>query len=542
MNILNVSQVSKSFTGDMIFEDIKFEIKDKDRVGLIGRNGEGKTTLFKLIAGEEHPDNGFINLKKEAKVGMLSQIPNLPDDQPVIDALKNVFEYLNETESLMHKLEKDMVEQPENMEKILNRYADVQNEFEALGGYEKDSKINFVIHGLKIADLKNREWQYLSGGERTKVGLAMLLLSSPDLLLLDEPTNHLDIESIEWLTQFILNYKGAVMIISHDRYFLDETVDKIFEIDQQELYVYHGNYSYFVKEKHDRIIEEYEAYKTQQKKIEKMKEQIKQLKIWANQANPPNAALHRRAKSMEKALARIDVKKKPILEAKKMQLDMEQSGKTAKDIFIFEDVAKMYDNILFEDVNMSIYRNEHVAIVGANGTGKSTLLKMMLGDVEADDGVISRAENIKIGYLAQHDFNNGDDTVLEAYRDYAHVTEGEARNHLAGYLFYGYDVYKKVEDLSGGEKMRLRWAQIVTNDFNVLILDEPTNHLDIDSKEMLEDALEAFNGTIVAVSHDRYFLDKFFHKTFWLESGSLSEYVGNYSYAKEKRSSLNEQN
>ena len=477
MNILNVSQVSKSFTGDMIFEDIKFEIKDKDRVGLIGRNGEGKTTLFKLIAGEEHPDNGFINLKKEAKVGMLSQIPNLPDDQPVIDALKNVFEYLNETESLMHKLEKDMVEQPENMEKILNRYADVQNEFEALGGYEKDSKINFVIHGLKIADLKNREWQYLSGGERTKVGLAMLLLSSPDLLLLDEPTNHLDIESIEWLTQFILNYKGAVMIISHDRYFLDETVDNIFEIDQQELYVYHGNYSYFVKEKHDRIIEEYEAYKTQQKKIEKMKEQIKQLKIWANQANPPNAALHRRAKSMEKALARIDVKKKPILEAKKMQLDMEQSGKTAKDIFIFEDVAKMYDNILFEDVNMSIYRNEHVAIVGANGTGKSTLLKMMLGDVEADDGVISRAENIKIGYLAQHDFNNGDDTVLEAYRDYAHVTEGEARNHLAGYLFYGYDVYKKVEDLSGGEKMRLRWAQIVTNDFNVLILDEPTNQI-----------------------------------------------------------------
>ena len=191
---------------------------------------------------------------------------------------------------------------------------------------------------------------------------------------------------------------------------------------------------------------------------------------------------------------------------------------------------------------MNIYRNEHVAIVGANGTGKSTLLKMMLGDVEADDGVISRAENIKIGYLAQHDFNNGDDTVLEAYRDYAHVTEGEARNHLAGYLFYGYDVYKKVKDLSGGEKMRLRWAQIVTNDFNVLILDEPTNHLDIDSKEMLEDALESFNGTIIAVSHDRYFLDKFFNKTLWLESGMLSEYVGNYSYAKEKRRSLNEQN
>ncbi len=535
MNILNVAQVSKSFTGDMIFEDIKFDLNDKERIGLIGRNGEGKTTLFKLIAGEERPDSGFINLKKDAEVGLLSQIPSFNDEIKVYDCLDSVFSKINNMEQSMRKLENDMTEKPDELDKILNHYARLQTEYETLGGYEKDSKINFVMNGLKINHLKTQEWHLLSGGERTKVGLAMLLLKSPELLLLDEPTNHLDISSINWLTQFILNYKGAVMIISHDRYFLDETVDKIFEIDQQKLHVYHGNYSHFIREKEDRILSEYEAYKTQQKKIQKMKAQIKQLKIWANQAVPPNDAMHRRAKSMEKALARIEVKQKPILEARKMQLEMESTDKSAKDIFIFDNIAKIYDDILFEDVNIEIYRNERVAIIGDNGSGKSTLLKMMLDEIQPDLGTLKRADNIKIGYLAQHHFNNESDTVLQAYREYANVIEGEARNHLAGYLFYGYDVYKKVKDLSGGEKMRLRWAQIVTNDFNVLILDEPTNHLDIDSKEILEDALAKFTGTIIAVSHDRYFLDKFFHKTYWIEDGYVTHYNGNYSYAKDKK-------
>ncbi len=535
MNILNVAQVSKSFTGDMIFEDIKFDLNDKERIGLIGRNGEGKTTLFKLIAGEERPDSGFINLKKDAEVGLLSQIPSFNDEIKVYDCLDSVFSKINNMEQSMRKLENDMTEKPDELDKILNHYARLQTEYETLGGYEKDSKINFVMNGLKINHLKTQEWHLLSGGERTKVGLAMLLLKSPELLLLDEPTNHLDISSINWLTQFILNYKGAVMIISHDRYFLDETVDKIFEIDQQKLHVYHGNYSHFIREKEDRILSEYEAYKTQQKKIQKMKAQIKQLKIWANQAVPPNDAMHRRAKSMEKALARIEVKQKPILEARKMQLEMESTDKSAKDIFIFDNIAKIYDDILFEDVNIEIYRNERVAIIGDNGSGKSTLLKIMLDEIQPDLGTLKRADNIKIGYLAQHHFNNESDTVLQAYREYANVIEGEARNHLAGYLFYGYDVYKKVKDLSGGEKMRLRWAQIVTNDFNVLILDEPTNHLDIDSKEILEDALAKFTGTIIAVSHDRYFLDKFFHKTYWIEDGYVTHYNGNYSYAKDKK-------
>ncbi|WP_414051431.1 ribosomal protection-like ABC-F family protein [Macrococcus animalis] len=535
MNILNVAQVMKSFTGDVIFEDIKFEVNDHDRIGLIGRNGEGKTTLFKLISGEERSDSGFISLSKDTRVGILSQIPNFPDDMDVYSCLAQTFVELDLIEQKMKDLELKMASERDNLEKVLRQYANVQEQYEALGGYEKDSKINFVMHGLKINQLANRQWSLLSGGERTKVGLAMLLLQSPELLLLDEPTNHLDIDSIEWLTQFIKTYKGAVIIISHDRYFLDETVSKIFEIDQQTLHIYNGNYSYFVKEKEDRILREYEEYKNQQKKIQKMKAQIKQLKIWANQAVPPNAAMHRRAKSMEKALARIEVKKKPIIDSKTMQLDIQSSDKSSKDIYTLIDVAKMYDDILFEHVNMKIIRNNRVAIVGANGTGKSTILKMMLGEVVPDEGEIIIAHNIKIGYLSQHHFNEEDDSVIEAYRAYASVTEGEARNHLAGYLFYGYDVFKKVKDLSGGEKMRLRWAQIMSNDFNVLILDEPTNHLDIESKEILEDALDKFEGTIIAVSHDRYFLDKFFDVTYWIEDKNVKMYVGNYSYAKQKR-------
>ncbi|PKE34320.1 ABC transporter ATP-binding protein [Macrococcoides caseolyticum] len=535
MNILNVTQVSKSFTGDVIFEDIKFEVNDNDRIGLIGRNGEGKTTLFKLISGEERPDSGFISLSKDIRVGILSQIPKFPDDMDVYSCLAQTFIDLDVIEKKMKALELKMASNPDNLEKILVQYANMQEKFEALGGYEKDSKINFVMHGLKINSLADRLWSQLSGGERTKVGLAMLLLQSPELLLLDEPTNHLDIDSIEWLTQFIKNYKGAVIIISHDRYFLDETVSKILEIDQQALHIYHGNYSYFIKEKEDRILREYEEYKNQQKKIQKMKAQIKQLKIWANQAVPPNAAMHRRAKSMEKALARIEIKKKPIIDAKTMQLDIQSADKSSNDVFTFIDVAKMYDDILFEDVNMKIRRNDRISIVGANGTGKSTLIKMMLEDVFPDEGEIIIAPNIKFGYLSQHHFTEDNDTVLDAYRAYASVTEGEARNHLAGYLFYGYDVFKKVKDLSGGEKMRLRWAQIMSNDFNVLILDEPTNHLDIESKEILEDALDKFEGTIIAVSHDRYFLDKFFDVTYWIEDKNVNMYLGNYSCAKQKK-------
>ncbi|EGQ0292911.1 ABC-F family ATP-binding cassette domain-containing protein [Staphylococcus pseudintermedius] len=535
MNIVNVSQLTKSYNGNKVFDHIKFEVNQNDRIGLIGRNGEGKTTLFKLIAKKEQADEGFISIAKDVKVGLLAQIPNLPPDAIVINQLYQAFDTLNGIEQRMRQLEIKMVEGADDINQILKQYDRLQNEFETLGGYDRDYKIDIVLNGLKIAHLKTQQWSNLSGGMQTKVGLAMLLLQSPELLLLDEPTNHLDIESIEWLTKFIQQYKGAVMVISHDRYFLDETVTQILEIDQQQLYVYPGHYSNFVIEKEKRILNEFKAYQTQQKKIQKMKAQIKQLKIWANQAKPPNASMHRRAKSMEKALARIEVKPKPRLAYNKMKLDIAQSESASKDIFVLKDVAKMYDDILFEGVNMKIRRRDKVAIVGANGTGKSTLLKLLLREIVPDEGHVQIAETNRIGYLAQHQFNTGEMSVLETFRQYAHVSEGEARNHLAKYLFYGYDVYKKVKDLSGGEKMRLRWAQMISQQFNVLILDEPTNHLDIDAKEALEEALEDFDGTVIAVSHDRYFLDKHFSKTYWIDNKQLHYYPGHYSYAKQKR-------
>ncbi|HCA7115420.1 TPA: ABC-F family ATP-binding cassette domain-containing protein [Staphylococcus pseudintermedius] len=535
MNIVNVSQLTKSYNGNKVFDHIKFEVNQNDRIGLIGRNGEGKTTLFKLIAKKEQADEGFISIAKDVKVGLLAQIPNLPPDAIVINQLYQAFDTLNGIEQRMRQLEIKMVEGADDINQILKQYDRLQNEFETLGGYDRDYKIDIVLNGLKIAHLKTQQWSNLSGGMQTKVGLVMLLLQSPELLLLDEPTNHLDIESIEWLTKFIQQYKGAVMVISHDRYFLDETVTQILEIDQQQLYVYPGHYSNFVIEKEKRILNEFKAYQTQQKKIQKMKAQIKQLKIWANQAKPPNASMHRRAKSMEKALARIEVKPKPRLAYNKMKLDIAQSESASKDIFVLKDVAKMYDDILFEGVNMKIRRRDKVAIVGANGTGKSTLLKLLLKEIVPDEGHVQIAETNRIGYLAQHQFNTGEMSVLESFRQYAHVSEGEARNHLAKYLFYGYDVYKKVKDLSGGEKMRLRWAQMISQQFNVLILDEPTNHLDIDAKEALEEALEDFDGTVIAVSHDRYFLDKHFSKTYWIDNKQLHYYPGHYSYAKQKR-------
>ena len=311
MNIVNVSQLTKSYAGDKVFDHIKFEVNKNDRIGLIGRNGEGKTTLFKLLAKKEQADEGFISIAKGVKVGLLAQIPNLPHDAIVINQLYQAFDTLNGIEQRMRQLEVKMVEESDDIDQILKQYDRLQNEFESLGGYDRDYKIDFVLNGLKIAYLKTQQWSDLSGGEQTKVGLAMLLLQSPELLLLDEPTNHLDIESIEWLTKFIQQYNGAVMVISHDRYFLDETVTQILEVDQHQLYVYPGHYSNFVIEKEKRILSEFKTYQTQQKKIQKMKAQIKQLKIWANQAKPPNASMHRRAKSMEKALARIEVKPKP---------------------------------------------------------------------------------------------------------------------------------------------------------------------------------------------------------------------------------------
>lgn len=535
MNILNMSQLTKSYTGDIIFEDLKYDLNDGDRVGLVGRNGEGKTTLLKLMAGKELPTEGHISWQKDITIGLLDQIPEYSDEVTVYECLSSSFIEVNEIEHQLTAMESKMSDNTKKMDTLLRQYGELQEAYEKFGGYEKDAQIRRIANGLKIDELLNHQWQFLSGGERTKVGLAQILLHKPELLLLDEPTNHLDIFSIDWLMDFIKSYAGAVVIISHDRYFLDNTVNQIIEIDQGKLHVYHGNYSYFVEEKEKRILQEFEAYQNQQKKIRKMEASIKQLKLWASQAKPPNAAMYRRAKSMEKALNRIRRLDRPVMDTDKMNMDLKESKRVSNDVFEMKEVTKIYESILFEEISMLIQRKENISIIGENGTGKTTLLKILLGTVEPEEGTVKPATNLKIGYLSQNPFENSkDERVMEKFREGLHLTEGEARHKLAQFMFYGADVFKKISSLSGGEKIRLRWAQIVNQDFNVLILDEPTNHLDIDAKETVEDALLDYEGTIIAVSHDRYFLNKIFNLTYLLEDRKLTRYEGNYDYYKEK--------
>ncbi|MCC2328146.1 ribosomal protection-like ABC-F family protein [Bacillus wiedmannii] len=537
MTICSVNNVTKSFGGNIIFENISLEVKNGERVGLVGRNGSGKTTIFQLLTGMESLDAGAIHMKKGTRIGHVAQIPKFDEGMTVYDVLSSAFKAEKELEREMRTLEKYMAEErePSALQKLMERYGVIQEKFAFLGGYEIEANLMKVANGLQVTELFPRSFLELSGGEQTKVSLAYMLLQKPDLLLLDEPTNHLDLFAVEWLEQFLKEYNGTVMVISHDRYFLDEVVTKIFDLEDGEIHVYHTNYSQFVDEKEERLLQEFQAYQEQQKKIKKMKEAIKRLREWANQANPPNEGLHKRARSMERALERIEKLKKPILERKQMGLQFEGQERSGKDVVLMKEVSKGFaGHPLFNEANLHVRFQERAAIVGRNGTGKTTLLKLLLEEIKPDAGEIRIGSSVKIGYLSQHAHGNMKSNVLEAFREYVAVTEGEARHILAKFLFYGPAVFKKVTQLSGGEKMRLRLAQLMYQDINFLILDEPTNHLDIESREVLEEALEQYNGTILAVSHDRYFLNKLFEKTYWIDEHKLFEFAGNYAWARQK--------
>ncbi|PEA77637.1 ABC transporter ATP-binding protein [Bacillus wiedmannii] len=537
MTICSVNNVTKSFGGNIIFENISLEIKNGERVGLVGRNGSGKTTIFQLLTGMESLDAGAIHMKKGTRIGHVAQIPKFDEGMTVYDVLSSAFKAEKELEREMRTLEKNMAEElePSALQRLMERYGVIQEKFAFLGGYEIEANMMKVANGLQVTELFPRSFLELSGGEQTKVSLAYMLLQKPDLLLLDEPTNHLDLFAVEWLEQFLKEYNGTVMVISHDRYFLDEVVTKIFDLEDGEIHVYHTNYSRFVEEKEERLLHEFQAYQEQQKKIKKMKEAIKRLREWANQANPPNEGLHKRARSMERALERIEKLKKPILERKQMGLQFEGQERSGKDVVVMKKVSKGFaDHPLFNEANLHVRFQERAAIVGRNGTGKTTLLKLLLEEIKPDAGEIRIGSSVKIGYLSQHAYGNMKSNVLEAFREYVAVTEGEARHILAKFLFYGPAVFKKVTQLSGGEKMRLRLAQLMYQDINFLILDEPTNHLDIESREVLEEALEQYNGTILAVSHDRYFLNKLFEKTYWIDELKLFEFAGKYAWARQK--------
>ncbi|MFO1446235.1 ABC-F type ribosomal protection protein [Bacillus sp. Bva_UNVM-123] len=532
----SVNQVKKLYGGNTIFENISFEIQEKERVGLVGRNGSGKTTLFRLLSGEELPDSGQIHWKKGSQIGYLEQIPDIHNELTTKNILKTAFFDLLRMEEKMKELEMDMGRSEDNLEKLMNEYGDLQDQFTLKGGYEIDANIEKMVNGLNINSLLEKPFFTLSGGEKTKVSLAYILLKNPDFLLLDEPTNHLDLMAVEWLGDFLQKYSGTVIVISHDRYFLDEVTNKILDLEDGEIECYQTNFSGFVKEKEERLLREFHAYEEQQKKIKKMKEAIKRLREWANRANPPNEGLHKRARNMERALERMEKLNRPIINRKKMSLEMGASERSGNDVIMLQEVEKRFgEQLLFQKVNMHVHYQQRAAIVGENGTGKSTLIKLILQQLHADEGTVRVGSNVKIGYLSQHIFSDMvDETIMEAFRNEVKVTEGEARGILARFLFYGHTVFRKVAQLSGGERMRLRLAQLMYQDMNLLILDEPTNHLDIESREVLEEALEDFNGTILAVSHDRYFLNKLFEKIYWIEAKQVHGFEGNYNWAKEK--------
>lgn len=535
--ICTIQEISKMLGGNLIFENLSFSIKTGDRLGIVGRNGSGKTTLFKLITGIESPDEGKIHFKKGTKIGYLAQIPSFSEEVTGYDVLTSAFQKLKELQIKMKQLEDNLSsDSPDNMEKTLQLYGDIQEEFTNLGGYTMDSEIEKVIQGLQLSNFVQQSFSSLSGGEQTKIMLGKLLLTHPDLLLLDEPTNHLDLFAVEWLEQYLVGYIGTVVIISHDRYFLDQVVTKVADVEEGELSLFHGNYSAFIVEKEERLMREFQEYEGQQKKIKKMKETIKRLRIWANEAVPPNAGLHRQARNMERALERMEKVRKPLINPKKMSLSFEAAPRSGKEVVIMDDVCQSFgDRVLLQQANLHVYWKDRLAIVGRNGTGKSTILNILRGELPLDSGNARLGSNVRVGFLSQHfDMMNPKERLIDVFRSEVNVFEGEARHILAKFMFYGPDVFKRVSDLSGGERMRLRLAQLMHQDINLLLLDEPTNHLDIDSREVLEDALEDFQGTILAVSHDRYFLNKLFPRTAWLDLGKLTTFEGTYEWARTK--------
>ncbi|MBA9084002.1 ATPase subunit of ABC transporter with duplicated ATPase domains [Fontibacillus solani] len=534
---IKAENIQKIIGGNILFEKFEIEVEEGEHVAIVGRNGCGKTTLLHMLAGMEDPDQGRIIKKKESTIGYLHQIPHYPG-MSVEAVLLEAYSGLLEIKERMSELEKMMSTAVNDTEQTLKVYGELQETFFQQGGYEMDSQIANVSTGLGIQSLIDQPFASLSGGEQTKVMLGQILLKNPTILLLDEPTNHLDMNAIEWLEGYLGDFSGTVIAVSHDRQFLNNIAMKVIEIEDGEACTYVGNYDAYVQEKEAKMMREFAEYKEQQKKIKKMKETIKRLKQWANESNPPNASLHRRAKSMEKALAKIELVKKPIT-PKKLNLNLETSERSGKEVVIFEETGKSYEKPLFKDVNFSVHWQDKLAIVGENGTGKSTLLKIILGETKPDYGSCKIGSNVKMGYLSQKFvYDNDEARLIDVFRDSVAVAEGEARHILAQFLFYGYDVFKKVKGLSGGEKMRLRLAQLMYEEVNLLILDEPTNHLDIESREVLEDTLRAFEGTIIAVSHDRYFLQQIFTKIAWIEQQHVALYEGDYDWVATKRIQL----
>lgn len=540
----NVYELSKFYGAYKVFENISFEIKTGERIGLVGQNGCGKTTLMKIMMGLEEYEKGAIHLRKGAHLGYLEQIHHVGDCADVEEVLWYAFEKVTLLKRKMQSLEKDFVYLTgKSLEQAMTKYSSYMEEYERLDGYSLETKVNYVCEGLGISkQLRKMLFKDLSGGEKTRVILGRLLLESPDILLLDEPSNHLDISSIEWLENFLKEYKGAVMVISHDRYFLDQAVTKIYELTPDSMEVYYGNYSAYVVEKERRFLEDFRRYQNQQNQINLMKDQIHRYRVWGVARD--SEVMYKRAKELEKRLEKIDVLDKPILENKRMRIDASIERRSGKRVITVNGIQKSFEEKqLIKNVDFTVFYGDSICLMGANGSGKTTLLKIILGEINPDAGTITIGEGVKIGYLPQHVVFEDEEKTLAQYFAYEHnISLGAARGALAKMLFTGEDVNKKIKSLSGGEKSRLRLCSLTYEKVNLLILDEPTNHLDIASREELEKALMDFEGTLFFVSHDRYFIEKTADQILFIDEGVIQSYPFGYKDFVEKRLACQKEN
>lgn len=535
--ILSCQNISKAFVENQVLKNVSFHIEDHEKAAIVGINGAGKTTLLRIIVGEMTPDDGQVVLARDKTLGYLAQNSTVDTSHTIYEELLSVKADLLRLEEKIRECENNMKHaEGDALEDLMKQYTSLTHAFETGGGYLYRSELVGVLKGLGFTeDEFSKPVATLSGGQKTRVALGRLLLQNPDLIILDEPTNHLDMNSIAWLETYLLNYKGAVLIVSHDRYFLDRIAGKVIEIDQSKATTFMGNYSDYAVKKEQLRVAARNAYMNQQREIKHQEEVIEKLKSFNREKSI------KRAESREKMLDKIEVIEKPSEVRTDMKLTLTPRILSGNDVLTVEHLAKSFDSHkLFTDVNFEIKRGEHVAIIGDNGSGKTTLLKILNGLVPADQGTFRLGSNVEIGYYDQeHHVLHSDKTLFEEISDdYPYLNNTQIRNVLAAFLFTGEDVFKRISDLSGGERGRVSLAKLVLSNANFLILDEPTNHLDIMSKEILEDALNGYEGTILYVSHDRYFINRTAHRILDLTEGQFVNYVGNYDYYLEKHDTV----
>lgn len=532
---ISIQNLDKSYGGFDILKSVSFDVQQGSRVGLIGRNGSGKSTLLKIIGGFEEGDGGMIILRKGVGIGYLHQVPQVNDENTVFSVLRSPFSFLDElTKKLVWYEYRFSKDKSFITEQTMAEYGEIQHEYESRGGYEVDLRLHKIITGFGFTrQMLERPFNTLSGGEKSIVELGKVLMLQADILILDEPTNHLDVNALEWLESYLNEYEGTVLIVSHDRYFLDRVATAIVEIEAGEAEYYQGNYSTYMIEKERRRETQIHAFHDQQKQMKQMSDAAKRFRDWGSRGD--NKLMFNKARNMEKRIERLEKVERPE-EERSFNLSLSGQGRSGKDVFFLRDVCKSYDDkLILNNVDLFVRFGDRIIILGDNGSGKTTLINVMRGILKPDIGKVKIGKSIQEGYLDQEvTFEDTTKTLIEYIRYYFPVDETKARSMLAYFLFTGPEVFKKIQDLSEGEKVRLKLCTFMHQDLNTLVFDEPSNHLDISAREALEDALLQFQGTIVCISHDRYFINKIAEKIVELDEGRATLYEGDYDYYKEQ--------